>query len=242
MATQAPSADLRDQARALPDAAGVYVWRTADGAVLYVGKATLAEEARGLVLRERRRDRKSEELVARAASIEPIVVASASEALLLEQQLIKRHRPPLNVRLRDDKSYPYIAVTLADEYPRVLFTRERHRSNVRYFGPYASAQKVRTTLETLNKIFPYRPCEGPAPGRRSGVPCLDYHIGRCGAPCVGLITSEDYRDVILDVIAFLEGRTNKIERDLEQRMQRASERTSSRRPRARATGSWPCAT
>ena len=143
--------------------------------------------------------------------------------MLLEQQLIKRHRPPLNARLRDDKSYPYIAVTLADEYPRVLFTRERHRAGVRYFGPYASAQKVRTTLETLNKIFPYRPCEGPAPGRRSGVPCLDYHIGRCAAPCVGLITREAYRAVIDDVIAFLEGRTNKIERDLERRMLRASE-------------------
>ena len=195
-----------------------------EGTVLYVGKAASLRKRVASYFASVNRDRKSEELVARAASIEPIVVASASEALLLEQQLIKRHRPPLNARLRDDKSYPYIAVTLADEYPRVLFTRERHRTGVRYFGPYASAQKVRTTLETLNKIFPYRPCEGPAPGRRSGVPCLDYHIGRCGAPCVGLITREEYRAVIDDVIAFLEGRTNKIERDLEQRMRDASER------------------
>ncbi len=223
MATHAPAADLREQARALPDASGVYVWRSAEGTVLYVGKATSLKKRVASYFATVNRDRKSAELVSRAASIEPIVVASASEALLLEQQLIKRHRPPLNVRLRDDKSYPYIAVTLADEYPRVLFTRERHRSNVRYFGPYASAQKVRTTLETLNKIFPYRPCEGPAPGRRSGVPCLDYHIGRCGAPCVGLITREQYRAVILDVIAFLEGRTNKIERDLERRMRDASD-------------------
>ncbi len=224
MATEAPAADLRDQARALPDAPGVYVWRTAEGTVLYVGKAASLRKRVASYFASVNRDRKSEELVARAASIEPIVVASASEALLLEQQLIKRHRPPLNARLRDDKSYPYIAVTLADEYPRVLFTRERHRSGVRYFGPYASAQKVRTTLETLNKIFPYRPCEGPAPGRRSGVPCLDFHIGRCAAPCVGLITRDEYRAVIDDVIAFLEGRTNKIERDLEQRMRQASER------------------
>jgi excinuclease ABC subunit C len=223
VATEAPPSDLRDQARALPDAPGVYVWRTADGGVLYVGKAASLKKRVASYFASVSRDRKSEELVGRAASIEPIVVASASEALLLEQQLIKRHRPPLNARLRDDKSYPYIAVTLADEYPRVLFTRERHRAGVRYFGPYASAQKVRTTLETLNKIFPYRPCEGPAPGRRSGVPCLDYHIGRCAAPCVGLITREAYRAVIDDVIAFLEGRTNKIERDLERRMLRASE-------------------
>ncbi len=222
MATEAPTSDLREQARALPDAPGVYVWRTAEGTVLYVGKAASLKKRVASYFASVNRDRKSEELVARAASIEPIVVASASEALLLEQQLIKRHRPPLNARLRDDKSYPYIAVTLADEYPRVLFTRERHRSGVRYFGPYASAQKVRTTLETLNKIFPYRPCEGPAPGRRSGVPCLDYHIGRCAAPCVGLITREAYRAVIDDVIAFLEGRTNKIERDLERRMREAS--------------------
>jgi excinuclease ABC subunit C len=223
VAIEAPAGDLRDQARALPDAPGVYVWRTADGSVLYVGKAASLKKRVASYFASVSRDRKSEELVGRAASIEPIVVASASEALLLEQQLIKRHRPPLNARLRDDKSYPYIAVTLADEYPRVLFTRERHRHGVRYFGPYASAQKVRTTLETLNKIFPYRPCEGPAPGRRSGVPCLDYHIGRCAAPCVGLITPEAYRAVIDDVIAFLEGRTNKIERDLERRMLRASE-------------------
>ena len=182
------------------------------------------------------RDRKSEELVGRAASIEPIVVASASEALLLEQQLIKRHRPPLNARLRDDKSYPYIAVTLADEYPRVLFTRERHRAGVRYFGPYASAQKVRTTLETLNKIFPYRPCEGPAPGRRSGVPCLDYHIGRCAAPCVGLITREAYRAVIDDVIAFLEGARTRSSATSSGACSRPPSSTSSRRRRGRATG------
>ena len=224
MATEAPTTDLREQARSLPDAPGVYVWRTAEGTVLYVGKAASLKKRVASYFASVNRDRKSEELVARAASIEPIVVASASEALLLEQQLIKRHRPPLNARLRDDKSYPYIAVTLQDEYPRVLFTRERHRPGVRYFGPYASAQKVRTTLETLNKIFPYRPCEGPAPGRRSGVPCLDYHIGRCAAPCVGLITRDAYRAVIDDVIAFLEGRTNKIERDLERRMLEASER------------------
>ena len=192
--------------------------------MLYVGKAASLRSASPRTSRASTAIARARSSSRRAASIEPIVVASASEALLLEQQLIKRHRPPLNARLRDDKSYPYIAVTLADEYPRVLFTRERHRPGVRYFGPYASAQKVRTTLETLNKIFPYRPCEGPAPGRRSGVPCLDYHIGRCAAPCVGLISREDYRAVIDDVIAFLEGRTNKIERDLEQRMREASER------------------
>ena len=90
------------------------------------------------------------------------------------------------MRLRDDKSFPYIAVTVDDEYPRVMFTRERHRRGVVYFGPYANAKKVRETLDVLNRVFPYRPCEGPQPGRHSGIPCLDYHIERCLAPCVGL--------------------------------------------------------
>ena len=117
-----------------------------------------------------------------------------------------------NVRLRDDKSYPYIAVTLRDRFPRVMFTRERHRRGVRYFGPYPSASKVRETLDTLNRVFPFRPCEGPEPGRRSGVPCLDYHIGRCGAPCVGLVTEVQYGLLIDQVVEFLEGRTAPVRR------------------------------
>ena len=124
-----------------------------------------------------------------------IVTQSEGEALHLEQNLIKRHRPPFNVRLRDDKSYPYIAVTVEDEYPRVMFTRERHRRGVVYFGPYANAKKVRETLDVLNRVFRYRPCEGPQPGRHSGIPCLDYHIERCFAPCVGYVSKEDYRAI-----------------------------------------------
>jgi excinuclease ABC subunit C len=126
--------------------------------------------------------------------------------------------------LRDDKSYPYIAVTIDDEYPRVMFTRERHRRGVLYFGPYSSAKKVRETLDVLNRVFPYRPCEGPSPGRRSGVPCLDYHIGRCSAPCVNLISKEDYRAVIDGVIEFLSGRVRPLERRLEQQMKDAAAR------------------
>ena len=129
----------------------------------------------------------------RVADIEVIVTGSEAEALHLEQNLVKRHRPPFNVRLRDDKSFPYIAVTVEDDYPRVMFTRERHRRGVVYFGPYANAKKVRETLDVLNRVFPYRPCEGPKPGRHSGIPCLDYHIERCLAPCVGYVSKEDYR-------------------------------------------------
>src|SRR5919197_1149182 len=125
-------------------------------------------------------------------------------------------------RLRDDKSFPYIAVTVDDEYPRVMFTRERHRRGVWYFGPYANAKKVRETLDVLNRVFPYRPCEGPKPGRHSGIPCLDYHIDRCLAPCVGYVSKEDYRAIIDQVIEFLSGETRPIQRELERKMREAA--------------------
>jgi excinuclease ABC subunit C len=152
-----------------------------------------------------------------------IVTDTEVEALHLEQNLVKRHRPPFNVRLRDDKSFPYIAVTVEDEYPRVMFTRERHRRGVVYFGPYANAKKVRETLDVLNRVFPYRPCEGPKPGRHSGIPCLDYHIERCLAPCVGYVSKDDYRNVIDGVIEFLSGDTEPIVRQLEAKMRQAAE-------------------
>ena len=164
-------------------------------------------------------------VIALAKRIEEVFVPGRSrtrEALHLEQNLVKRHRPPFNVRLRDDKSFPYIAVTVEDEYPRVMFTRERHRQGVWYFGPYANAKKVRETLDVLNRVFPYRPCEGPKPGRHSGIPCLDYHIDRCLAPCVGYVSKEDYRAIIDSVIEFLSGNVRPIQRELEQKMNEAA--------------------
>jgi excinuclease ABC subunit C len=162
-------------------------------------------------------------MAARVANIETIVTQTEVEALHLEQNLVKRHRPPFNVRLRDDKSFPYIAVTVEDEYPRVMFTRERHRRGVVYFGPYANAKKVRETLDVLNRVFQYRPCEGPKPGRHSGIPCLDYHIDRCHAPCVGYISREAYGEIIDGVVNFLSGDTRTIERELERQMQAAAD-------------------
>ena len=126
------------------------------------------------------------------------------------------------MRLRDDKSFPYIAVTVADEYPRVMFTRERHRRGTVYFGPYANAKKVRETLDVLNRVFQFRPCEGPKPGRHSGIPCLDFHIERCTAPCIGAISKEAYREQIDGVIDFLSGDTRTIVRSLEARMREAA--------------------
>ena len=121
-------------------------------------------------------------------AIECLVVASEAEALLAEQSFIKQYRPRFNIRLRDDKSYPFIAISLDEDYPRVYFTRERHRQGRAYFGPYSSAKRVRSTLEVLAKVFMYRSCTGAEPGRRSGSPCLDYYIKRCEAPCVGYVS------------------------------------------------------
>jgi excinuclease ABC subunit C len=217
------SGRVQGQLKALPTRPGVYLFRDADGDVLYVGKAkSLRPRVRSYFQRTTDGRAQIRLLPERVADIEVIVTGSEVEALHLEQNLVKRHRPPFNVRLRDDKSFPYIAVTVEDEYPRVMFTRERHRPGVWYFGPYANAKKVRETLDVLNRVFPYRPCEGPKPGRHSGIPCLDFHIERCLAPCVGYISQEDYRGIIDGVIEFLSGNTKPIQRELEEKMQAAA--------------------
>ena len=207
----------------MPTKPGVYLFRDADGSVLYVGKAkSLRPRVRSYFQRTGDGRAQIRLLPERVADVEVIVTGSEVEALHLEQNLVKRHRPPFNVRLRDDKSFPYIAVTVEDEYPRVMFTRERHRQGVWYFGPYANAKKVRETLDVLNRVFPYRPCEGPKPGRHSGIPCLDYHIDRCLAPCVGYVSKEDYQAIIDSVIEFLSGDVRPIQRELEEKMQDAA--------------------
>jgi excinuclease ABC subunit C len=214
---------LEDKLKALPAKPGVYLFRDSRGDVLYIGKAkSLRPRVRSYFQKGAARTTIAQ-LPERVADLEVIVTDTEVEALHLEQNLVKRHRPPFNVRLRDDKSFPYIAVTVEDEYPRVMFTRERHRRGVVYFGPYANAKKVRETLDVLNRVFPYRPCEGPQPGRHSGIPCLDYHIERCLAPCVGYVSEEDYRRVIDGVIEFLSGETRPILRELEEKMRQAAE-------------------
>jgi excinuclease ABC subunit C len=154
--------------------------------------------------------------------IEFIVTQTEAEALLAEQNFIRHHRPRFNVRLRDDKSYPYIAISLDEDFPRVYFTREKHRRNRAYFGPFSNAKRVRDTLDLLGKIFQFRTCDGSEPGRASGSPCLDYFIKRCGAPCVGYVSKEEYRQSIDQIISFLSGRYRHIERDLQERMQEAA--------------------
>ncbi|MGH3084140.1 MAG: excinuclease ABC subunit UvrC [Gaiellaceae bacterium] len=214
---------LEPKLKALPAKPGVYLFRDAAGKLLYVGKAkSLRPRVRNYFQQSGDARPAMGGMLERIADLEVIVTGNEVEALHLEQNLVKRHRPPYNVRLRDDKSFPYIAVTVDDEYPRVMFTRERHRRGVVYFGPYANAKKVRETLDVLNRVFRFRPCEGPKPGRHSGIPCLDFHIDRCYAPCVNYISRGDYRKVIDGVIEFLSGETQPIISELERRMKEAA--------------------
>jgi excinuclease ABC subunit C len=213
---------LEAQLDALPPRPGVYLFRDERADVLYVGKAkSLRSRVRSYFQRGDGRAGTAE-LSRRVADVEVIVTRNEAEALHLEQNLVRRHRPPFNIRLRDDKSFPYIAVTLEDEFPRVMFTRERHRRGTVYFGPYANAKKVRETLDVLNRVFKFRPCEGPRPGRHSGIPCLDYHIDRCFAPCVAAIGREEYGRIVDGVIGFLSGDTASIQHELEERMREAA--------------------
>ncbi|MDQ6751031.1 MAG: excinuclease ABC subunit UvrC [Actinomycetota bacterium] len=213
--------NLTQQRRRLPDQPGVYLFRDARGRVIYVGKAKsirkrVASHFSG------RTQYGSTELASLVDHVESVVVGTEAEALLAEQNFIKQYKPRFNIRLRDDKSYPYIAISLDEDFPRVYFTRERHRRQRAYFGPFSNAKRVRGTLDLLQKVFLFRSCEGLEPGRRSGSPCLDYYIKRCEAPCVDYVSREHYREGIEGVIDFLSGRYRQIERDLQERMQAAA--------------------
>src|SRR5918997_566813 len=207
----------------LPTSPGVYIFEDADEKVIYVGKAkNIRSRVANYFTRSGDGRPKIAELRERVRQIDFISTTSETEALVLEANLIKRHRPRFNASLKDDKSYPYIVVTTGDEYPRVFATRATHDPRHRYFGPFPSAGSVHATLDVLNKTFPFRKCRGPEPGRRSGVPCLNYHIGRSVAPCIGAVTKEEYEGIIADVITFLEGRVDGLIREREAAMQDAA--------------------
>ena len=207
----------------LPASPGVYIFRDAEDDVIYVGKAkNIRARVANYFTRSGDGRPKIAELRERVRRIDFIVSKSETEALVLESNLIKRHRPRFNASLRDDKSYPYIVVTTGDEYPRVYATRGTHDPRYRYFGPFPSASSVHSTIDVLNKTFPFRKCRGPEPGRRSGVPCLNYHIGRSAAPCIGAVSKEEYDDIVADVIAFLEGRVDRLILEREVAMREAA--------------------
>jgi excinuclease ABC subunit C len=208
---------IAQQRRELPDSPGVYLFHAADGEILYVGKARSIRKRIGSHF-----SAGDSRLTSRVDRIESLVTATEAEALLAEQSFIKRHRPRFNIRLRDDKSYPYVCVSLDEEYPRVYFTREKHRPGRAYFGPFSSAKRVRETLDLLGKLFQFRTCEGKEPGRRSGSPCLDYFIKRCGAPCVGYVSQEEYRRNIDAIVDFLSGRYRQVETAEQAKMEAAA--------------------
>lgn len=214
---------VTEKLKKLPGSPGCYIYRDVKGEVLYVGKAlVLKNRVRSYFQGSTRHGLRIARMVSRVADIEWIVVDSEVEALVLECNLIKQYRPPFNVRLRDDKSYPYVKVT-NEKFPRVLFTRKVLKDGARYFGPYTSAFGVRDTLQLLHKIFPLIPCGKSWKGYREQSPCLYHHLGRCLAPCAGIADPVEYKAVIEKVSRFLDGKEDSIVRDLKKDMGKAAE-------------------
>jgi excinuclease ABC subunit C len=219
-------AHLRAVLRQLPLAPGVYLMKGPDGRVLYVGKADLLRHrVRSYFGSKTGLDSRILRMTAEVADIEYIVTDTVSEAFLLEGNLIKEHRPRFNIRLRDDKSYPFVKITLAEDFPRIVRTRKLTRDGSRYFGPYASASSVDETLKLLRRIFPFRTCnlEIPEGKRVLERPCLLYYINRCQGPCIQAIEKAPYRATISRIVDFLEGRQEGIAAELRADMQRHSD-------------------
>src|SRR5579863_182852 len=189
----------------IPDAPGVYLMVGRDGEILYIGKAvSLRSRVRSYFQEGAVHHPRTAAMVEKVADVRTIVVTNEVEALILEANLIKRHQPPFNVRLRDDKRYPYLKVT-NEPFPRVVFTRMVRNDGARYFGPYTNAHGLRELIDLVRLVFPLRTCREPIDGRRKR-PCLQYHIKRCLAPCVGYQTEGDYDRTIDEVVLFLEGK------------------------------------
>jgi excinuclease ABC subunit C len=223
MARKPLSETLQRKLATLPDRPGVYLWKDAAGEVLYVGKAnSLRQRVRSYFTADHEHSPKHRLLVKLIADVDTIVVPSEPGALLLENNLIKEYQPRFNIRLRDDKSYPSIAVTLGEPFPRVLVVRRLNIPGARYFGPYTDVAVLRRTLQVIRRIFTVRSCHYDLPGDAPDRPCLDYHIRRCLAPCVGYQPAAEYRGMIDDVVAFLEGKTVEVRTRLRERMDEAA--------------------
>ncbi|NJD64798.1 MAG: excinuclease ABC subunit UvrC [Chloroflexi bacterium] len=215
---------MRKQLAALPAKPGVYLMRNAEGEVIYVGKAAkLKDRVRSYFGSPHMMEPKTRALRQQIDDFEYIVVGNAGEALILEATLIKRHQPFFNIRLKDDKRYPYLKVDIQNPWPRVYITRRIEKDGARYFGPYASAGSVRATLDLTKKLFPWRSCTKEITGKDAR-PCLDYYIKRCIAPCTSYCTKEEYDEVIEQVLLFLEGKADDVLRRLRKQMAGAAER------------------
>ena len=207
----------------LPDSPGVYLWKDDAGLVLYVGKAkSLRSRVRSYFASDHETSVKTRHLVRLIRDVETIVVPSEAHALILENNLIKEYRPRFNIALRDDKSYPYIKVTLNEPYPRVFVTRRFQSDGARYFGPYTDVGAMRRALNVVKRIFTVRSCRYDMPAEMPERACLDWHIGRCKAPCIGLQSLQDYRAMIGDVVQFLDGRPEEVTRRVRAMMEAAA--------------------
>ena len=214
---------IAEQLKQLPTSPGVYLLRDATGNILYVGKAAnLHHRVRSYFGTGQKLSLKLQRMVARVNELDFFVTSSEQEALILECNLIKRHRPRYNVRLKDDKTFPYLKIDLNDDWPRVHITRRLEEDGGRYFGPFASAKSVRQTLKVIKGIFPFRSCSRAITGTDSRA-CLDYYIHHCLAPCIGVASKEEYAEVIKQVILFLEGKQEVVVRELESKMNKAAE-------------------
>ena len=214
------SDNIKNALAVLPEKPGVYLMHDASGKVIYVGKAVvLKNRVRSYFRNLASHTPKVKAMVAKIAEIETIVTSSEVEALILECNLIKKYRPRYNISLKDDKTYPYLKVTLHEDFPRLYVTRRHMRDGARYYGPYADAGAMHATVKLLRSMFPLRTCRKMNPDR----PCLNYHIKRCLAPCAGYISKADYHKMIKSVCMVLDGRTTELERDLKQQMQEAAD-------------------
>ncbi len=213
---------VTEQLRRMPASPGVYLMKDTGGRIIYVGKATSLQNRVRSYFGAGPLSPKTQNMVARIADIDFVTVGSEQEALILEMNLIKRHHPPYNIRLKDDKSFPFLKISVKDEWPRIYFTRRVEDDGSRYFGPFASAYSLRQTLKALRNMFPFRTCSKPITGtdRR---PCLEYHMKRCIAPCTGAASREEYTEVIRQVILFLEGKDDIVVDQLREKMEKASE-------------------
>lgn len=214
------SDNIKNALAVLPEKPGVYLMHDASGKVIYVGKAVvLKNRVRSYFRNLASHTPKVKAMVAKIAAIETIVTSSEVEALILECNLIKKYRPRYNISLKDDKTYPYLKVTMQEDFPRLYVTRRQLRDGARYYGPYADAGAMHATVKLLRSMFPLRTCRKMNPDR----PCLNYHIKRCLAPCAGYISKADYHKMIKSICMVLDGRTTELERDLKQQMQEAAD-------------------
>ncbi len=218
--------NIEEELKKLPSQPGVYIMHDARDEIIYVGKAiSLKNRVRQYFQSSRNKTAKIEQMVSRIARFEYIITDSELEALVLECNLIKEHQPRYNTMLKDDKTYPYIKVTVAEDFPRVLFSRTMKKDKSRYFGPYTSAGAVKDTIDLIRKLYQIRTCNRNLP-RDIGKdrPCLNYHIKQCGAPCQGYVDKETYAQSVNRALEFLNGHYDGVLKSLEQKMNEAAER------------------